>query len=268
VAKVNPAAKVKFTKRPYLKIYIIITAIVILFSLHAANIPIHADDAARWTKVNIPTEGKAGDWVLADGSDVRHLTIASDGTLYAYVKDLTRTLYKSTDGGSSWSSIGNVQDNIVGVATPPNDASTVYYATSSAVYRSTNSGQTFHSLQSPGGAGANNIEITSIDVARLNSNIIAIGTRDTDSSEFGSIGTRDTDSSEFGSVYTLDEEDVIPIWTDANVGSYDVYAVAFSPNYTSDGQLVAVMTDETDTLVTNRILNANWGTTIGQNSQC
>ena len=44
---------------------------------------------------------------------------------------------------------------------------------------------------------------------------------------------------------------------------YDVYAVAFSPNYTSDGQLVAVITDETDTLVTNRILNAAWGATIG-----
>lgn len=255
MANLNPVTKVKFTKRPYLKIYIIITALVIFFSLYAANIPTYqvtaSDDAAKWTKVNIPTEGKAGDWLLADGSDVRHLTIASDGTLYAYVKDLTYTLYKSTDGGSSWSSIGNVQDNIVGIATPPSDVSTIYYATSSAVYRSTDGGQKFYSLPaSPGGAGANSIEITSIDVARLNSNIIAIG-------------TRDTGSSEFGGVYTLDEEDVIPSWTDTNIGSYDVYAVAFSPNYASDGQLVAVITDETDTLVTNRILNADWGTSTG-----
>jgi photosystem II stability/assembly factor-like uncharacterized protein len=246
-----------FKARPgiYQKICIFTSGLILLSSLNVAAIPTHpaaaSEDAVKWTKVNIPTEGKGGNWVLADGSDVPHLTTASDGTLYAYGKGLTYTLYKSTDGGGSWSHIGNVQDAIVGIATPPNDVSTIYYATSSAVYRSTDSGQTFHSLPaSPGGAGTDNIEITSIDATWLDNNIVAIG-------------TRDTDSYEFGGVYILDEEDTIPRWTDTNLG-YDVYAVAFSPNYTTDGQLVAVVTDETDTLVTNKILNADWGATIGK----
>ncbi len=71
-------------------------------------------------RVNIPTEGKAGDWVLADGSDVQHLKVAIDGTLYAYGKGLTYTLYKSTNGGYSWSHIGTVQDNIVDIASLKN----------------------------------------------------------------------------------------------------------------------------------------------------
>ncbi len=86
-------------------------------------------DAVKWSRVNIPTEGKAGNWVLASGSDVAHLTIAIDGTLYSYVNGLTYTLYKSTDEGSSWSYIGGITDAIVDIATAPNDASTIYYAT-------------------------------------------------------------------------------------------------------------------------------------------
>ena len=58
--------------------------------------PAMADpDEVMWSRVNIPTEGKAGNWALANGSDVAHLTIAIDGTLYAYVNGLTYTLFLS-----------------------------------------------------------------------------------------------------------------------------------------------------------------------------
>jgi len=58
-------------------------------------------DVAKWTRVNIPAEGDAGNWVLADGSDIKQLTMATDGTLYACAEGLNHTLYKSTDGGRS-----------------------------------------------------------------------------------------------------------------------------------------------------------------------
>ena len=158
-------AKLRAGQHPYQKICILTAGLILLLSLNAVDIPTHpvaaSSDAVKWTKVNIPTEGKAGNRVLADGSDVQHLTIDSDGTLYAYGKGLTYTLYKSTDGGNSWSHLGNVQDAIVDIAISPNDTSIIYYATSSDVYRSINGGQTFYALPaSPGGAGANNIEIT------------------------------------------------------------------------------------------------------------
>ena len=32
-------------------------------------------DEVRWSRVNIPAEGDAGNWVLANGSNIRLLTI-------------------------------------------------------------------------------------------------------------------------------------------------------------------------------------------------
>ena len=209
-------------------------------------------DEIIWSRVNIPTEGKVGNWVLAKGSAVAHLTTAIDGTLYAYVTGLTYTLYKSTDEGRSWSYTGNITDAIVDIATAPNNANTLYYATSSDVYKSTDAGSSFTPLPpNPGGAGSNHIEITAIDVATLGShNIIAVG-------------TKDIDGSQYGGVYTLDENEISPGWVDTNIGSYDVYATAFSPNFTTGRQLVAVGTDEKDTFVTTRIGDADWGKTVG-----
>jgi hypothetical protein len=95
-------------------------------------IPANAtSDTLEWLGVNIPTEGRSGDWVLADGSDVRHLTMAADGTLYVYAtpSGTGYTLFKSTDDGYSWSYTGDVQEAIVDIATTPDDASIVYYAT-------------------------------------------------------------------------------------------------------------------------------------------
>jgi len=209
------------------------------------------NDEVRWSWVNIPTEGKVGNWMLADGSDIQHLAMAIDGTLYAYGKGLTYTLLKSTDGGYSWSYTGEVKGSIVDIATAPNDASVVYYATASNVYKSADAGNSFVLLPpNPGGAGTNNLEITSIDVAYQGYYIVIVG-------------TRDTDGLEYGGVYVLNESELFTSWIDTNAGSRDVYAVAFSPNFSSDRQLVAVVTNETNTFVTTKVGDAGWGATIG-----
>ncbi len=69
--------------------------------------------------------------MLASGSSVQHLTMAIDGTLYCYANPSATSyrLFKSADGGGSWSYTGEVEDTIVDIATAPNDASIVYYAT-------------------------------------------------------------------------------------------------------------------------------------------
>ncbi len=239
-------------KFPPLKTSIFITSVIILTALvfpmasPAVRPAEAASDAATWTRVNIPTEGEAGDWVLAAGSDIEHLTAASDGTLYAAVKGLDYTLYRSSDGGYRWEHIGNVREAIIGIATSPYDVNTVYYATTSDVYRSTNRGQTFTALPPyPGDAGTGNKEITAIGVSWSNGNIIAVG-------------TRDTDSHEFGGVYTFDEAEIIPAWTDTHIGNYDVCTLAFSPDYNGSREMLAVVTDENDTFITVKIGSAAW----------
>ena len=205
-------------------------------------------EALKWTRVNIPAEGSGGGWVLANGSDIQCLTAASDGTLYACVKGLTNTLYKSTDGGKRWSAVGNVQDEITGIAVSPVDVKVIYYATASSIYRSSDGGKNFLQLPAvPLKTGAN---ITSIAVSWLNNDIIAVG-------------TADIDDGEFGGVYTLDEESFFLGWTDAGIGDYDVYALAFSPDYITGQQIAAVVTNETDTFVFNKIGNTDWNALVG-----
>jgi photosystem II stability/assembly factor-like uncharacterized protein len=213
------------------------------------NLPVKASsqEPLRWNNVHIPGANEAGNQVLAAGSDVTHLALASDGTLYAAVQGLSNSLFRSTDGGLTWAAAGNVHDNIVDIAISPRDVKRIYYATSSSVYCSVNSGRTFSALPpNPGGAGTGHKAITSMDVTSLDgNNIIAVA-------------TRNTDNASFGGVYLLDESKAIPAWVDTSIGSYDVYAARFSPNYISDHQLVAVITNETDTFIANKVGDAGW----------
>ncbi len=211
-------------------------------------------DEVKWSRVNIPTEGETGNWVLASGSNIQHLTMAADGAIYCYANPsgTSYTLFKSTDAGYSWSPTGKVTGVIVDIATSPDDANIVYYATTSNIYKSADAGTSFTQWTlNPGRAGSGNITISSIDVARLDSNSII------------AVGTRDTDAAQYGGVYILDENKPLTGWINTNIGNYDICAVAFSPNFAADRQLVAVVTNETNTLVTTRIGNTEWGKIIG-----
>ncbi|MFC1939429.1 WD40/YVTN/BNR-like repeat-containing protein [Chloroflexota bacterium] len=207
-------------------------------------------DEVKWCRASIPTEGETGDWVLASGSNVRHLTRAVDGTLYCYASPsgTSYTLFKSTDAGRSWSHTGKVTDTIVDIATAPDDASIIYYASTSDVYKSDDAGISFTRLPlNPGGAGSDNVTIASMDVTRLDGRSIV------------AVGTSDADAAQYGGVYILDEEKPFAGWIDTAIGSYDICELAFSPKFTSDRQLVAVASNEIDTLITTRIDDADWG---------
>ena len=204
--------------------------------------------------VNIPTEGIAGKWTLANGSDIRCLTMASDGTLYCYANPAgtTYTLFKSQDNGRSWITTGKVSDVIVDIAISPQDNTNIYYATASRIYKSADAGNAFIPLPpNPGGAGSGNVFITSIDVVYTgNTNIVVVS-------------TVDTDTAQYGGVYLLDESQSGSTWVNTNIGNYDVSRVAFSPNYSNDHQIIAVTSDETNTCISSKVGNSNWGQTIG-----
>jgi len=242
------------------KVEIIIKALTLISLLGLLSTTFSSERAgatleeAKWCRVNTPAEGETGGWVLASGSDVRLLTRAIDGTLYCYANPsgTSYTLFRSIDAGYSWSHSGKVTETIVAIAASPDQADVIYYATVSRVYKSNNAGNSFTALPLvPGGAGSNNVEITTIAITRVGSNSIV------------AVGTRDADDAQYGGVYILDENEAVADWSDTNTGNYDILAVAFSPNFTADYQLLAVVTDEVDTLVTSNIDNTGWGKVLG-----
>lgn len=207
--------------------------------------------AVTWTRIPLPAEGEPGNWVLASGSDMHHLTMAADGTLYAYGEGLARTLYTSPDNGLGWTTAGNVQDVITDIAASPHDPATIYYATANTVYRSQDSGLTFGSLPFyPGNTGTGNRTIASLDVGWAEGHIIVVG-------------TVDTDAGEYGGVYLLDEAAGTYQWEDTGIGNLDVYDVVFSPDYAADRQLVAAATDETDTYIVRKQGITAWNAVTG-----
>ncbi|MFC2070155.1 hypothetical protein ACFLTB_03145 [Chloroflexota bacterium] len=222
-------------------------------SIYASGVAGAVADEVKWSVVDIPAGGEAGGWMLAGGSNVKHLTMTSDGTLYCYANPsaTNNTLYKSIDAGFRWTSIVDVTDTIIDIATVPGTAD-IYYATESNIYKSIDGGGRFIRLPScPGGAGTGNVSITCLDVFLYDDNNIIVA------------GTSDSDTLEYGGVYVLDENEALPDWLDTNIGSYDVCAVAYSPGYNADRQLLAAVTDEQDTLIKSRIDSGNWGQVFG-----
>jgi len=198
-------------------------------------------DEVMWSRVSIPTEGKVGNRVLANGSDAAHLTMAIDGALYAYIKGLTYTLYKSTDEGRSWSYTGEVTDAIADIACSSLDADIIYITDGSYVYRSDNAGASFSKVADTTlPALDDNESITCLDVGYNASD-----------DPYVFIATADTDNGDFGGVYYIPESDPGAEWTDLQAGSYDVYSIAGSPEFKGDSQVIAIVTDETHTYVIN-----------------
>ena len=73
----------------YQKLGIISLGLILLSSLSLpvfTRTVVAASDELRWSRANIPADGSTGNWVLADTSDVQHLTMAVDGTLYHDVR--------------------------------------------------------------------------------------------------------------------------------------------------------------------------------------
>lgn len=236
-------------KRVLILPFVLLSVILALFV--PAKIISAADTAVTWRKVSLPAEGKAGGWALAKGADIRCLAQSADGTLYCYANPAgtTFTLFKSVDNGLSWSFTGGVAEAITDIVSPPDNANVLYYATASAIYKSNDAGETFMPLPPPGGAGTNNITITSFDVVRTGS--------------FYTIAaaTRDADAGEFGGVYLYDEAKANAGWQNTNIGSRDVYKIAFALKLIMEQpHLIAVTNTESSTVISAKThLLEPWG---------
>ena len=226
------------------KRYPLAAALILLLSLLGSTTPAPATatpDVAEWSRVSIPTEGKPGNRVLADGSDVQHLTMAIDGTLYLYVDGAGyNDLYKSTDEGHTWTVTNYATDfpgaGAVDIACSSEDADTLYVADAANVYKSEDAGDSWSEVgaASIGGiAGA----ITSIDAGYDNDvPYVYIST------STGAYG---------GDVYYMSDTAFDSGWTplgvnnDGGNATLDVYSVAVSPFFDDDTVVNVLVTDAT-----------------------
>lgn len=202
---------------------------------------IASPDVVKWSRVNIPTDGKSGNWVMANGSDIRHLTMAIDGTLYCYANPAgtSNKLFKSVNDGYSWSETNYSGDTITDIAYSSLNADTLYVTDSSHVYHSDDAGNSFSKVADISLAASIGTEvITCLDVGY-----------DVNSKPYVFMGT--ADGSYGGGVYYIPEAESGASWIDLKVGEYDVYSIASSPEFKDDSQIIAVVTDITHTYVIN-----------------
>jgi hypothetical protein len=242
-------------------------------------------EADAWTKYPIPQKGEVGGWVLTsdvttERTGVTAICVAYDGTLYAATEETSGSplngynLFKSTDGGYSWIPLWEIPtSDRPSVADPASKIITLllprweypdilYLATQYNVYKSTDGGENFTTLgvRPAYGSGTDTTTsclITSLDVTYYQDSYWLL------------LGSRDADIGDYGGIYFYDESQYPASWVDLRVKDslagtkYDVLDVAFSPNFAEDMQVVAVVTDETDTIITTKLNHSDWGAVIG-----
>ena len=179
--------------------------------------------------------------VLEEGN-ITDLAVCDDGdTIYAGEGDTY--LFKSTNGGVTWSTIiVNATDNNTNlVAVAPDDANTVAYADTSVskVFVSTNGGTTWGSLGVPTESSGACDNITDIAMSAEKSGVHYIAVA----------GSR----SGVADVWYYNTGAAAPAWKETNAlaGFGDTtantaVAVAFSPNFPSDQVLVTLVEDDAD----------------------
>ncbi|MFC2044319.1 hypothetical protein ACFLT8_03880 [Chloroflexota bacterium] len=211
----------------------------------------------RFETIPLPQFGAAGEYVLTPATDLGALAVAPDGvSLYvaANITDVLKfnTLLKSTDNGYTWSTVAAfytasavVADNtsIVDIAISPLYATdtTLLVATTNFVYQSVDGGTRFTAMAQPwAGDTINDIDVTLDAGGRLS---VIVGTTNAGA----------------GSVYVYCPETTGLSFVDQVAGS-DALAVAFSPVFTSDEGIFAVVRD-TNTVGSNTTVRSSFGYT-------
>ncbi len=256
-----------------MKSWLVITILLLTLVVVVGALPAQAKpETDAWSKYPIPQKGKAGGWVLtsdvtSEATGVTAICVAFDGTIYAATEEIAGSplngynLFKSTDGGYTWTPLwripaGDGGSRIIALTLPQcEDSSILYLATQYNIYKSIDGGEHFTSLASPNPSSG----------ALITSPYVT----DHDGTHLIVVSTRDADGGDYGGVYFYNESQPFNPWADLQVGGdaagtkYDVLAIAFSPNFADDEQIVAVVTDETDTIATTKIGGAEWGATVG-----
>ena len=206
-----------------------------------------ASNSARWLQANIPAQGAECGWLLASGSDITCLAADSKGVLYAGVTGMPSNLYKSLDDGQSWQAIGNDSELITDMVVTADDM--LYYATSYRILKSADDRNILLATLPDSFTDPDTV-ITSLDVSLCNGSYAIL------------VGTKNKNSGQFGGAYVI-YGDMLMQWQDLGLTDCDVYSIAFSPRFQEDNSIVALLSDETNTIITWKEGSGAWGRSLG-----
>jgi len=252
-------------------VMVFVALALVLSSVAIAPIAVSADPGANsFSRMALPS---VNNYQMFPDSDIWDITAADDGTVFAIVQDTSGArwtpkwsnfaVFKSTDGGYTWSLMWHIPTNEptvfgaigvpVEIVPQPNydDTDTanqvVFLATDDNLYRSINGGQAFTRInpECPGVVDPDtaipNDFISSLDVAENINNpgtyLAVVGI-----SSYG-VGLTWGEG-----VFTWNEDNLLS-WRDKRVGNvpyglgYEALDVMFSPNYTDDGVIIAILND-------------------------
>jgi len=218
---------------------------VLLVSLMVFALPASADPGENeWSKFAYPAPAWFNDpGITAVGPMAQAI---DDGPLYAYVEHGANDIFKSVDGGRTWT-VSAVPDYYIGgpvvdMVCSELSEDIIYVTDGNYVYKSITGGTTFNfvakadlekNLMGACGIDIIDLPITSIDVAYDGANkpVVFIGTKLHD-------GT-------VGSVYWIADESFPASWTDLELSCYgvgwDVYAVGCAPDFATSNKTYVVV---------------------------
>jgi len=247
-------------------------AVVLLASMLVAAVPVSAGTLSFTEKVNADIPSTTNK-ILQSGLDILDIAVSPDGETIYVVGDMVvnagdhdAILYKSTNGGDTWTLPNATGLSATGnyslIAMAPDDPDVVVIlanaagaTTNLAGWVSTNGGSTFSSLSTITGSSGAAAVLYDLAVSPLSSGerfIAAAGANATGNSAVNS----PTPNQQAACLYYFNLGASAPAWHDATnysgtwtspttTGLRYFSAVAFSPNFPSDQVMVAVSTTNT-----------------------
>jgi len=226
--------------------------LMLLVSMLVMSVPVSAGTLSWTVSTDIPD---ATDKVVQDGTTLYDMAVSADGQTI-YVAAFDNGIYKSVNGGDSWSAVSipaAVTGNITMVAMAPDDSDIVVFignttglTTNLTAYVSTNGGSTFNSLSTIQDTSDNaSSQIYDVAISPLSAGVRYIA----------AAGVNDTAASG-AAIYYFNLGATTPVWKDAVTdftsgltvtGIESFRSVAFSPNFPSDQVMVGVSEDTSTT---------------------
>jgi len=219
--------------------------LVLLVSMLVMAVPVSAGTLS-WSAKTGSAIPSTTNKIVQDGTSLRDMAVSADGQTI-FVAAGANGIYKSTNGGDTWSALSipsAITGNVTMVAVAPDDPDVVVFVgnttgltTNLKAYVSTNGGSTWNSLgtiQDAGGTAA--AQIYDVAISPLSAGVRYIA-------------CAGTEAANQPAIYYFNLGATTPVWKDACddfttafvPGGIDNFrAVAFSPNFPSDQVMVAV----------------------------